>query len=96
MRVAELKPRFTLSEPLPNARVIIRDVAQKHDIKIDEMLGKSRLRFVAWARQEAYDRVYRETLLSLPAIGRIFKKDHTTILHGIWAHRKRKAEGKLD
>jgi hypothetical protein len=33
--------------------------------------------------------------MSLPAIARIWDMDHTSILYGIWAHRKRKIEGKV-
>ena len=95
VRVANLKPRITLSEPKNTPRAIIRSVAQKHDLTMDEMFSTSRRRPIAWARQEAFDRLYRETRLSLPAIARLFDKDHTTVLYGIWEYRKRKAAGKV-
>lgn len=94
MRVADLKPRITLREPASDPMQIIRQVAAINDVTMDQILGDSRRRPIAWARQHAYERLYRETRLSLPGIARIFKKDHTTVLYGILKHRKRKAEGK--
>jgi chromosomal replication initiation ATPase DnaA len=96
MNVADIKPRITLSEPRPNARVIIKDVAHKHGLKDKEILSKDRHRRVAWPRHEAFERLYRETKMSLPAIAHIFGMNHTSVLYGIWAHRKRKMEGKVD
>ena len=95
MNVADIQPRITLSEPRPNSRIIIREVAQKHDLMIWQILSKKKNRHVAWAKHEAFDRLYRETNMSLPAIARIWDMDHTSILYGIWAHRKRKIEGKV-
>ena len=96
MNVADIKPRITLSEPRPNARAIIKDVANKHDLMVKDILRKDRHRRVAWPRHEAFERLYRETQMSLPAIANIFDMDHTSVLYGIWAHRKRKMEGKVD
>jgi hypothetical protein len=32
MNVADIQPRITLSDPRPNSRAIIKEVAQKHDL----------------------------------------------------------------
>lgn len=96
MNVADIKPRITLSEPSRTICGIIKEVADKHDLTIKEMMEKNRKRRVAWARQEAFARLYIETRSSLPVIGERFGMDHTTVLYGIWAHRKRKAEGKVN
>ena len=95
MNVADIQPRITLSEPRPTARGIIKEVAQKHDLEPYDVLGKDKCRHMAWARHEAFNRLYIETRMSLPAIGRMFNLDHTSVLYGIWAHRKRKSEGKV-
>ena len=95
MNVADMQPRITLSEPQPNSRAIIKEVALKHDLMFSDILSKSRKRQIAWPRHEAFERLYRETKMSLPAIARIWDMDHTSILYGIWAHRKRKTEGKI-
>ena len=96
MNVADIKPRITLSYTRPTARAIIKDVAHKHNLMVMDILRKDRHRRVAWPRHEAFERIYRETHMSLPAIANIFDMDHTSILYGIWAHRKRKMEGKVD
>jgi chromosomal replication initiation ATPase DnaA len=95
MRVAEMKPRITLREPSRTTHAIICEVAVKHNLTFDQIVSKSRRRPIAWARQEAFDRLYRETRASLPFIAEIFKMDHTTILYGIFAHRERKQQGKV-
>jgi len=96
MNVADMQPRITLSDPRPNSRSIIKEVAQKHDLMMRDILSKSRKRHIAWPRHEAFDRLRKETNMSLPAIARIWDMDHTTILYGIWAHRQRKEQGKVD
>lgn len=68
---------------------IIAGVAVAHGMSADALLGTNRLKAVTHARQHAYYRIAAETQLSLPQIGRVFKKDHTTILHGIFAHANR-------
>jgi chromosomal replication initiation ATPase DnaA len=91
MNVADIQSRITLSEPRPSARAIIHAVAQKHELTTHDLIGKDKCRHMAWARHEAFDRLYRkETHMSLPAIARMFDMDHTSVLYGIWAHRKRK------
>jgi chromosomal replication initiation ATPase DnaA len=95
MNVADIKSRITLSEPRPTARGIIKEVAKKHDLEPYDVLGKDKCRHMAWARHEAFSRLYIETRMSLTAIGRMFNLDHTSVLYGIWAHRKRKIEGKV-
>jgi len=96
MNVADMQPRITLSDPRPNSRSIIKEVAQKHDLMMRDILSKSRKRHIAWPRHEAFDRLRKETKMSLPAIARIWDMDHTSILYGIWAHRQRKEQGKVD
>ena len=94
MRVADLKPRITLTITKQTPQQIIKQVADNYCLTTDEILGTSRKQYIAWARQDAFDRLYRETTLSLPGIGRLFKKHHSTVLYGIWEHRKRVVEGK--
>jgi chromosomal replication initiation ATPase DnaA len=92
MKVADIKSRITLQVSRHISTAIIKEVAKKHNLTVDQMMQRSRKRPVAWARQEAFDRLYLETKASLPTIAFLFGMDHTTVLHGIWAHRKRKIE----
>lgn len=70
-------------------RRILAEVAKAHGLTTADLIGQRRARHVIRARQEAYHRLYRETKLSLPEIGRRMKRDHTSILHGVRAHHRR-------
>lgn len=73
------------------SREIIADFCLRNDLSVKDILGPSRMRYVAWPRQELMYEIYtRCPHLSLPAIGRVLGgRDHTTILHGIRAHCER-------
>ena len=63
---------------------IIRDVARKHGISVETIKSSTRTKHIVEARHEAMALVY--TLrpdLSLPQIGKIFERDHTTILYAV-------------
>lgn len=78
--------------PISQAETIIRQVQAKHKLGRGEMLGRQRSARVVLARQEAAWRMKRETMLSLPQIGRkLGGRDHTTILYNI-----RQYEAKLN
>jgi hypothetical protein len=64
--------------------VILRLVALKHTVHFSDMTGPCRTRVVVAARHEAVGIVYTHCRqVSLPALGRLFKRDHTTILHAL-------------
>ncbi len=69
-------------------RQVCRDVMKRHGISHDDFYSKSRKRPVAWARQEAMA-IAHDAGKSLPMIGRHFGMDHTSILHGVRAHKAR-------
>ncbi|MDO9499008.1 helix-turn-helix domain-containing protein [Falsiroseomonas sp.] len=58
--------------------------AEIHDVPLHQVLGDQRSRSVAAPRMEAMHLAVKLSGLSLPAIGRAFRRDHTTVLH---AHR---------
>lgn len=67
-----------------DARHIIMEVAIAHGVSYEDILGRSRARHLVAARHEAiYEVRKRRPHLSLPQIGRIFKRDHTSILHAL-------------
>lgn len=75
---------------------ILREVAKQFDVPVNELRGPSKVRHIAWPRQIAYMRLYDETSLSYPAIGRVMgDRDHTTIIKGIQAATKRLQQGKV-
>jgi chromosomal replication initiation ATPase DnaA len=74
-------------------RRAIEEAADEYDISVMEIMGKRRHKSIAWARQSAMWRIRMATSLSLPQIGRMFDRDHTTVLHAIRAHEARLKQG---
>lgn len=83
--------------PVPSVRSprqvmmdIAASVATAHGLSVADVLGRCRTAKVAHARQELYYRL-RQSLprLSLPQIGRLLDRDHTTILYGIAKYEAR-------
>jgi hypothetical protein len=75
-------------------REIVREVARKHGVSVNDIVSERRPRAVVLARHEAMWRCKQETTCSLPQIGRaIGGRDHTTVLHGVRMHQERMSEG---
>lgn len=72
-----------------HSRDIIAGVAAAFKISVDDIMGESRFRRIAWARQAAYLLIRRERKLSYPQIGQIFGRDHATVVHGCHAAEAR-------
>ena len=65
-------------------------VVRNDKITLDEMNSPRREKRFIYARHEAMYLVARDcSRLSYPRIGRMFDRDHTTIIFGIRAHAKR-------
>lgn len=68
----------------PSIRAIIADVAARHGLLDEHIYGDSRGRLVVAARHAAMLMAIKARPdLSLVDIGRIFKRDHTTLLHAM-------------
>lgn len=72
------------------AGAIIAEVAVETGIAVDALKGEQRVARIARARQLAIWRVADETELSLSEIGRLFHRDHTTVLHAIRVTNQRR------
>ncbi len=59
---------------------IIAEVAREHMMAPADIIGRNRRKPYIAARFEAYRRVAEATRWSLPRIGRLFRRDHTTVL----------------
>lgn len=59
---------------------IMREVAQAHRVSVDDMIGPRKHRVVYQARREAMARIRDELGFSFPKIGRLFNRDHTSVL----------------
>lgn len=80
--------------PTPGASsaAIIKEVSLKHGVSVDDMISEIRSVPVVGARYEAIYRIREERHLSWAQIGRLFNRDHSTILHGWRMHRERNPE----
>ncbi|MET4636178.1 helix-turn-helix domain-containing protein [Kaistia defluvii] len=70
-------------------RQIITQVARKHGLTDNDILSARRNTKVVRARQEAMYRAVNETTHSLTVVGKVFGRDHTTVMHGIRQHAAR-------
>lgn len=79
-----LEPAFDHC-PTPHAKAtaVLRDVANRNGVPVEEILGSRRTSRVAKARHEAIWRVKNATNWSLPRVGRMFHRDHSSVLHAI-------------
>jgi chromosomal replication initiator protein len=69
--------------PRTSVREIQSTVAWRYGISRDDMLSDARAARLARPRQIAMYLARKLTTLSLPAIGRKFRRDHTTVLHAV-------------
>lgn len=91
-RIVPAKPTHKPAQCSRNGVAILREVADRYQVQINDLIGPSRTRYVSFARMEAYSLIRRRTPYSLPQIGLIFDgRDHTTILHGIRHYEAREA-----
>ena len=61
-------------------------VAEEFGVTVKQLRGWQRHTHMARARRAAYAAL-RHLGLSTPVIGRIMRKDHTTVLHGLYKFR---------
>ena len=75
---------------LPEA--LLAEICKRYHVTIADLAGRSRKQRIAWARQEAFYEMRQHATLSFPAIGKIFNRDHTTIMHGVKQVTRRRRE----
>lgn len=79
--------------PADNPARIVCEVAQKHALSLEELTGPSKRRPLAHARWEAMWELRQRTRLSTTQIARrLGRQDHTTAMHGIKEHERRRAQ----
>ncbi|HEY6679333.1 MAG TPA: chromosomal replication initiator protein DnaA [Actinomycetota bacterium] len=78
-----------LEDLLPQAeaeippQVILDETARYYGLSVDDLISKSRSRPLTNARHVAMYLIRETTGMTLPKIGELFDRDHTTALHGI-------------
>ena len=69
---------------------IILEIASKHNVSTEYLIGHTRRAGVAWARFEIMWRARHEVGASYALIGQVLGgRDHTTIMHGIRRYEER-------
>jgi chromosomal replication initiation ATPase DnaA len=68
----------------PHIMSVIERVAREYHVPVSEILGRARTILIMRARRAAIRQVKKELpALSSTQIGRIFNRDHTTILYAL-------------
>lgn len=86
MRQAEKEKvvlRPTNAETEPALATILQEVALKHGTTIANLRGHRRHAVLVAARFEYYYRAVTETTKSLPIIGKVINKDHSSVISGL-------------
>lgn len=88
--------QVALTSPRDFTLALIAEVAAKHDVTVEDILSASRQNRIVQARREAIWVVRNaRPALSYPALGRIFRRDHSTVMYHLAATKRgmmRKAE----
>lgn len=71
------------AERLPTPPKILQAVANYYSIPVEQIVGSRRSKDTVQPRQVAMYLVRELTNYSLPEIGKVFSRDHTTVLHSI-------------
>lgn len=72
-----------LTDASPRLMRIIRETCDKHGVDPHYVIDQCRWPGVVLARWEIFWRAHKELNLSYNRIAHIFKRDHTTIMHGV-------------
>ena len=72
-----------------SARPIVNKVCRKHKITVQQLFLRTRLQCLIMLRFEVYFALYANGF-GFAEIGRMFKRDHTTVMHGVnmWKERE--------
>jgi len=62
-------------------------IALKHNLTRHDLLGRSRYPHISQARHEAFY-YFRRKGWSYPQIGKLFGRDHSTVIHGVEKHQR--------
>lgn len=78
-----------------NLLPLVRAIARQYGCTVEAIVGDRRHKSITHARQAAWYAVYHhgDRSFSYPEIGRMFNRDHTTVMSGCARHAERIAEG---
>lgn len=72
---------ITMEPTITNPRQLLEVVAKKHGVSITSLVGKTRQRDIVDIRSALVKSLRNDWNMSFPAIGRLFNRDHSTIMH---------------
>lgn len=87
--VTYLMPYCFPARPRMLASAILVEVAAKHGLSVEAVVGRSRRRMVAYARHEFFHLALKVSPLSAASIGERYGFNHTTVLYGAASHAAR-------
>jgi len=70
----------------------IHDIARAHKLTVDDILGTSKIKMIVMVRRKCVV-MLREKGYSTTEIGRIMKRDHSTIVHALQRHSQESLNG---
>src|SRR5262249_11689557 len=80
-----------ITMPRERLRALIAEVAAAHGVSVEDLRGPRRFPHIVCARHAAMRRVHQAfQAKSFPEIGRVFARDHTTVMYALGRLRKRK------
>ena len=72
----------------PDREVIIQFVCKEMNVKYKDALSKDRSRILVLTRNMCYAILKTYVGATVASIGRLFFRDHTTVLHGLRMHQQ--------
>ena len=72
----------------PDEEIIIQFVCKEMNVKYKDALSKDRSRILVLTRNMCYAILKTYVGATVASIGRLFFRDHTTVLHGLRMHKQ--------
>ena len=89
LAITSISDMISASEPVSvTVDRILECVSRHYGISVEELKGRARTKDIASTRHTAIYLIRTLTGMSLPAIGKLFGRDHTTILSSLDAIEK--------
>ena len=89
---AKARRVFPKPERHVTAKDLARQFARDHGIPVRDFFGNSRAWEISHPRQDFWASLHLEVGIGYAAIGRMFKRDHTTVMHGVEASLRRASQ----
>lgn len=74
---------------------LVKRIAKAHQVTPDELLGPSREQGASHARQALWSALHERGHWSFSRLGKVFGRDHSTVMFGVAEHRKRNGDAPL-